>query len=150
MIATDKGAAAVMAALTIELLQDAPVRVVWHVDLKRHLGETASEAGDPSNPNDVDQAWGALLTRLRTALDNQPHKGQNCRVALMIDYTTRSSKTPVRLTFGLPHRMDLSLFLGLEPPIGHWYLLKEPPRIMSMDNEGDQLPDSFWSDGIPF
>lgn len=146
-----------MAAWTLDTLAAWPVRLVWCVDLERDVPE-ADGTVDPSKPDTT--RWGQYLTRLRNALNGQPRTGgYEARIALSVRYTTRSSGKKLVITYDLPWSINVALLGKAPPPVGVWRLLWEPQRKIAkthkhrhrgMPFEGDNLPDSFWRDGIPF
>ena len=110
-------------------------------------------------------AWGALLTRLRNALDgygvSEPPttnpRAFECRIAVVVRENLPGAGPHV-MTIGLPYRVDAAAVASAPPPVGCWRAWPLPPPAPGSlrEREGDlpedrlPLPSTFWSLGIPF
>jgi hypothetical protein len=147
-----RGAALSMAMLAMEALTGRPQRLLWCVDILRDVAmplkpSTAPEvlasglAGD-----EINGAFGALLTRLKSALDRLRDSPSTCRFAVVVRYADAHGGEPFSYTMNTGYRIDVVRIAGGPPPAGVWRVFDAPlPH-----NDEDVPPPEWWTDVIPF
>lgn len=155
----ERGQAMAIAAFALEALTGSPIRLHWCVDIDRDVGRNAYDPFNPSRPYpgptmEPVNTWGAYLNRLRNALDAQPwHQHYKAQIALVCRHTTGSTGRQILTTWDLPWCVNFARLAKASPPVGVWRLAALPPPAHPPEShrrQGDQLPDMFWFDGIPF
>ncbi len=151
--ATQRGHAMAAAALALDVLTGVQRRLLWCVDLDQVPGARAMY--DPTKPDDT--PWAQLLDRFKGALDRQPwHTGTTAKLGMVVNYTDLTTHNRLQAVFTIPWNANLSVLTGYPPPVGVWLVWPLPP--LSTDDmgrettmhEGDQLPDIWWYEDIPF
>lgn len=154
----ERGQAMAVAAHALEVLAGARIRLHWCVDIDRDVGPDAYDPYNPSAPYPAETPFGGLLTRFRAALDLQPWTGATCELAITARHTSPSAGQRVMTVWTLPWGVNLPRLAKAPPPVGCWRLAAVPPSKPTVHGyttdqppyRGDSLPDTFWTDGIPF
>ncbi|MAD95909.1 MAG: hypothetical protein CMB99_01145 [Flavobacteriaceae bacterium] len=142
-----------LAAATIHAVTNKPQDVLWCVDLIRDVGQPDAPHPpeySPATDGYADGRWGKLLTRLRDALDSQPMGSSRCSLKLVVREPVNG--TTCNIILAMPWTIDLPSMTGGPPPVGCWRVwpATKPTDDVEKYTEAQGLPDSFWTDGIPF
>jgi len=140
--------AAAFVALTLEILEKQPQKLVWGVDLRKDLGEPDIKE-DPDGYEDG--RWTDVLGNLRKALYAQQGGEQSVTpfglIVVCKGGMVENEPRPLRVTLSTEHMVDMGKWLNTTPPVGKWLVLSSEQEQARTEGE---IPSMYFIDGVPF
>ena len=133
-----------------EALSGNPQKLVWHVDLRKDVGEPDA-VGDPDGYND--RRWTETIKRLHNSLqrlEGHPNTVTTFGfiVVCLVGCEEGETPRPVSVELSVPHLVDAGVMLSRRPPVGRWFIMSDQEvGLMTKDRS---TPDTYFIDGIPF
>jgi hypothetical protein len=140
-----RGVAGAVAGWTLEVLAKSPLVLCWFVDLELSLGIPPEGCEPDVYP---DRRFADLIDRMKSRL--KISKGETDLVMMIkcrAGFRYRGEREHTRVEYQGNTSVSVSEWTQHSPPVGRWALV---PANSSLIADNTPLPDSYFTDGIPF